>query len=186
MKREDLEALGLEKGVIDSIMALHGKGIEAHKTTAQTAQAELDTVKTQLAEASTTIEGFKKLDIDGIKAAADEWKSKAEQATKDANAQLAQVKFDHALESALNGAKAKNAKAVMALLSTDGLRDANGEFITERFNEQLTKIKSENEYLFDSGTVDPKLVVGGNNQSVVGDSVLDAARNAAGLTPKTA
>lgn len=161
MKREDLKALGLEDSAVDSIMALHGKDIEGHKSKLTTAQAEIDGLKSQLTEASTTIEGFKKLDIDGIKAAADDWEAKAKQAQTDAAKQLAAVKFDHALESALTGAKAKNAKAVQALLSTDALKDANGEFIAERFNEQLEKIKSENDYLFADVKEPPKIITGG-------------------------
>ena len=182
MKREDLKALGLEDGVIDSIMALNGKAIETHKTAAQTAQAELETIKAQLTEANTQIEGFKSLDIEGVKKAADDWKAKAEQATKDAAAQLAAVKFDYALESALTGAKAKSAKAVQALLSTDTLKDANGEFIAERFTEQLEKIKSEHDYLFTDATPAPQIVKGGGNQSVMSDPQLEAMRKGAGLT----
>ena len=182
MKREDLKALGLEDGVIDSIMALNGKAIETHKAAAQNAQAELETVKGQLAEAGATIESFKALKPEELKAAADDWKAKAEQATKDAAAQLAAVKFDYALESALTGAKAKSAKAVQALLSTDTLKDANGEFIAERFTEQLEKIKSEHDYLFTDATPAPQIVKGGGNQSVMSDPQLEAMRKGAGLT----
>lgn len=182
MKREDLKALGLEDGVIDSIMALNGKAIETHKTAAQTAQAELETVKAQLAEAGATIESFKALKPEELKAAADDWKAKAEKAQTDAAAQLAAVKFDYALESALTGAKAKSAKAVQALLITEALKDAKGEFIAERFTEQLEKIKSEHDYLFTDATPAPQIVRGGNNQSVMSDPQLEAMRKGAGLT----
>ena len=181
MKREDLKGLNLPDEAIDSIMALHGKDIESHKTKVSTLQAENDGLKSQVAEANTAIEGFKALDVDGIKAAADDWKAKAEKAQTDAVAQLAAVKFEHALESALSGAKAKNAKAVQALLSTDALKDANGEFIAERFTEQLTKIKSENDYLFADATPAPVIVTGGNSKSVVSDSFDVAMRKGAGL-----
>lgn len=184
MKREDLKTLGLEDAAIDSIMALHGKDIEGFKAQVSTSKTQIDTLTAQVSEANAAIEGFKKLDVEGIKAAADDWKSKAEQATKDAAAQMASLKFDYALEGALSGAKARNAKAVMPLLSRDALTDANGEFIAERFNEQLAKIKSENDYLFEDAQPAPKIVTGGNNKSVVGDPVIDAARKAAGLSPK--
>ena len=186
MKREDLKALELSDDVIEKVMSMHGKGIESLKSNLTTLQAETDGLKTQLTEAGAQIEKFKGMDIDGIKAAADDWKAKAEKAQTDAAAQLAAVKFDHALESALTGAKAKNAKAVQALLSTDALKDANGEFITERFNEQLEKIKSENDYLFADVKEPPKIITGGNNQSVVGDAFEIAMRKGANLaTPQT-
>lgn len=186
MKREDLKALELSDDVIEKVMSMHGKGIESLKSNLTTLQAETDGLKTQLTEAGAQIEKFKGMDIDGIKAAADDWKAKAEKAQTDAAAQLAAVKFDHALESALSGAKAKNAKAVQALLSTDALKDANGEFIAERFAEQLEKIKSENDYLFADAKEPPKIITGGNNQSVVGDAFEIAMRKGANLaTPQT-
>ena len=185
MNKKDLIALGVSEEIADQVIVLHGKDIEGHKSKLTTVQAEIDGLKSQLTEASTTIEGFKKLDIDGIKAAADDWKAKAEQAQTDAAKQLAAVKFDHALETALNGAKVKNAKAVSALLSTDALKynEADGTIIG--LDEQLAKIKSENDYLFADAKPAPQIVTGGKSQSIMGDPVIDAARKAAGLgTPK--
>lgn len=182
MKREDLTKMGLtDEAQIDGIMALHGKGIEKSKADLATLQASADALQAQLTEAGSTIEGFKKLDVEGIKAAANEWKVKAEKAQADSATQLSSLKFDHALDGALVGAKARNAKAVKALLQPDVLKDGNGEFIAERFNEQLATIKSENDYLFEDDTPQPKIVVGGNNKSILSDAVVDAARKAAGL-----
>jgi predicted nucleic acid-binding Zn-ribbon protein len=182
MKREDLKKLELNDEAIDAVMKLHGADIEARKADLAAAQAEVDTLKGQLTEAGTTIEGFKKLDVDGIKAAADEWKAKAEQAALDATAQVSALKFDHALDSALTAAKAKNAKAVKALLKSEDLKLAEDGSIVG-LKEQLETIKSENDYLFDSETPSPKIVAGGKNSSLIGDVVLDAARQAAGVTP---
>jgi len=182
MKREDLKGLNLPDEAIDSIMALHGKDIESHKTKLVTLQTEVDGLKGQLTEAGAQIEKFKVMDVDGIKAAADDWKLKAEKAQTDAAAQLQSLKFDHALEGALTGAKAKNIKAVQSLLSRDALKfnDADGTIIG--LNEQLEKIKSENDYLFQDETPPPTIIKGGNNQSVLKDPQLDAMRKAAGLT----
>ena len=185
MKKQDLIELGIAEDVADKIFALHGKDITKHQTAAETAKAEADTLKAQLAEASKQIEGFKGLDIEGVKKAADDWKAKAEQAQKEAAEQIAQVKFDHALESALSGAKAKNVKAVQALLNKDGLK-LNDDGTIIGLNEQLEKIKSENDYLFADAKPIPEVVLGGNSKSVLGDAMADAARKAAGLvSPKT-
>jgi predicted nucleic acid-binding Zn-ribbon protein len=184
MKREDLTKLGLtDDAVIDAIMAANGKDIESHKAKLVTAQAELDGVKTQLTEAGTTIEGFKKLDVEGIKAAANEWKVKAEQAQADSVKQLSALKFDHALDGALTGAKARNAKAVKALLDMNNLKlnETDGSIIG--LDDQLKKVKETSDYLFESDTPTPRIVVGGNNKSVMSDAVVDAARKAAGLPP---
>lgn len=185
MKREDLTKLGLtDDAVIDKIMALHGSDIETHKGKLTTAQTELDGLKAQLTEAGATIESFKKLDVDGIKAAADEWKTKAEKAQADGAAQVAALRFDHALDGALTGAKAKNAKAVKALLQSDALKfnEADGSIIG--LKEQLEKVKSENDYLFEAEGETPRVVAGGKSQSILGDKTVDAMRAAAGLPAK--
>lgn len=181
MNKEDLKKLGLtDEGVIDQIIVLHGKDIEGHKGKLTTAQAETEGLKSQLAEAGKTIDGFKGLDIEGVKKSADEWKAKAEQAAADSVTQMSALRFDHALDGALTGAKARNAKAVRALLQSDALKlQEDGSILG--LSEQLTKIKSENDYLFESDTQTAKIVLGGNNHSVLSDSVVDAARKAAGL-----
>ena len=184
MKREDLTKLGLTDEQTDAIMKAHGQDIESHKSKLTTLQAEADALKAQVAEAGTAIEGFKKLDVDGIKAAADEWKLKAEKAQADAQSQVASLKYDYALESALTGAKAKNIKAVKALLDGSILKLSEDGSIAG-LKEQLEKVKSENDYLFTSDTPAPQIVKGGNSQSILGDKVMDRAREAAGLvTPK--
>jgi hypothetical protein len=181
MKREDLTKLGLAEDVVDKIMSLHGSDIESHKTKLSTAATELEGVKAQLLEAGKQIEAFKGMNIDQIKASADEWKAKAEQATADGAAKIAALQFDHALDSALTGAKAKNAKAVKALLDMNALKynEADGSVIG--LEDQLKKVKETNDYLFASDAPTPKIVAGGNNQSVIGDPVMLAARKAAGL-----
>lgn len=182
MKREDLKALGLEDAAIESIMKLHGADIESHKATITTLTSERDTFKTQAEEAGVTIEGFKKMKPEELQAAADDYKAKWEQAQTDAKTQLANLKFDHALESALVSAKAKNPKAVQALLSKDALKfnEADGSIIG--LKEQLEAIQKDNDYLFVSDAPPPPVIVkGGNNQSVLGDPQMDAMRKAAGL-----
>ena len=42
MKRKDLEALGLEKEVVDKIMDMNGSGIEAEKSKTRAAEQERD------------------------------------------------------------------------------------------------------------------------------------------------
>lgn len=181
MKREELKALELADDVIDKIMALHGRDVEASKTALTTAQTEIDGLKKQLTDANAAIEGFKKLDVDGIKAAADEWKAKAEQAQKDADKQIAALKFDHALDSALTGAKAKNAKAVRALLNMETLKlnDADGSIVG--LKEQLEALQKENDYLFEGDQPAVKVVAGGQSTKITEDAFSAAARKGAGL-----
>lgn len=181
MNAEDLKKLGLtDEEVIQKIIVAHGKDIEKFKAAGETAKTENDNLKKQLDEASKAIEAFKAMDVDSVKKAADEWKTKAETAQAEATKQIEALKFDHALGDALTGAKAKNGKAVRALLDTSLLKLADDGSISG-LKEQLEKIKTDADYLFDSETVTPKIVTSSNNKQVINDSVVIAARKAAGL-----
>jgi len=181
MKREDLKALGLTDEQIDKVMAENGKDIEKHKSAADTAKTELDGLKTQLSEANKTIEGFKGQDIEGVKKSADEYKAKFEQAQKDAATQISQLKFDHALEGALTASKAKNVKAVKALLELKDLKlkDDDGSIIG--LDDQLKKVKEANAYLFEQEQPLPQVVLNADNKSTITDPVILAMRKSAGL-----
>lgn len=183
MKREDLTKLGIEdKDVIDEIMKLHGSDIESHKSKLATAGDELKTIQEQLTEANKQIEAFKAMKVEDIQKAADDYKAKFEQAQKDAADQVSKLKFDHALDAALTGAKAKNSTAVKALLKSDDLKLSEDGSIVG-LGEQLEKIKSENDYLFESDEKPPTIVTGGTNKPILGDAIVEAARIAAGLSP---
>lgn len=190
MKREDLikvlfgedasDLTDAQKSQVDQIMALHGQSTEALKTKAETAETEAAGFKKQLEDANSVIEGFKRLDVDGIKAAADEWKAKAEKAEADGKAQVAQLKFDQALAAALTGAKAKNPVTVRALLNVDDLKlSKDGALVG--LNEQLAKIKSENDYLFESDKPEVRIIAGASGTTINDDSFLAAMRRGAGL-----
>ena len=172
MKTEFLKSLNLSQEVIDKIMAENGKDIAVEQKKAEKVIQERDSYKlkaesleTQVNDANTEIEKFKDMDIDGIKKAADDWKETAEKAKADADKQISQMKFDYALSAALTGAKAKNTKAVKALLDMDGLKfnDNDGKIVG--LDEQLAQIKTDNDYLFESDEPAPEFVKGTNGGS---------------------
>lgn len=172
MKTEFLKSLNLSQEVIDKIMAENGKDIAVEQKKAEKAIQERDSYKlkaesleTQVNDANTEIQKFKDMDIDGIKKAADDWKETAEKAKADADKQISQMKFDYALSAALTGAKAKNTKAVKALLDMDGLKfnDNDGKIVG--LDEQLAQIKTDNDYLFESDEPAPEFVKGTNGGS---------------------
>jgi predicted nucleic acid-binding Zn-ribbon protein len=160
LKREDLKKLGIDDGVIDQIMALHGQTVEKSKADLAALKTEADGLKNQLSEANSAIEGFKKLDIEGVRKQADEWKAKAEEAQRQAQEQISALKFDTALNGALASAKAKNPKAVQALIDRAALKynEADGSIIG--LKEQLEKVKSEADYLFESDKPAPRFSEG--------------------------
>lgn len=147
MKREFLKELGLTDEQIDKIMSENGKDVEKAKGDLSTKETELASVKEQLETANSKIEEFKEMDVEGIKAAAEDYKTKYEEAQNKSKEELEKLKFEHKIESALSGAKAKNIKAVKALLDMEGLK-LNGDEIVG-LNEQLENIKKENSYMFE-------------------------------------
>jgi len=180
MKREELKELGLDDDMIDKVMKLHGQSTEALKTKAGQAETEAATLKKQIEDANAQIESFKSMDVEGIKAAADDWKAKYEQARKDAEAQVAQLKFDHALDAALAGAKAKSTKAVRALLDLDDLKLAEDGTI-KHLDKQLETLKAEQDFLFESDTPAPRIVAGTTGTQLNTDTFEAAMRKGAGL-----
>ncbi len=110
MKTEFLTELGLEKDVIDKIMAENGKDINAVKEELTTTKEELKQTKEQLETANATIDGFK--DYDDIKEQVADYKAKYEQAEADKQ----KIQDDYAFNSKLEAAAKKaGARAIMAL-----------------------------------------------------------------------
>jgi hypothetical protein len=210
MKKTDLIALGIEdEEVVKQVIILHGKDIESLKARAEKAETELleanqtiegfremdiDSVKSAAEEwkakaekaeadllaANQTIDGFKAMDIGAVQAAAEEWKAKAEKAEADLQEGIRAVRFEYEIDRALTAAKAKNPKAVRALLDLGSVQ-FNEEGVLEGLDSQLEAIKEENDYLFESETPVPRVVSGANSKSVMDDATVDAARRAAGL-----
>ena len=122
---------------------------KTYKSEGETAalREQRDALKSQLKEANDQIESFKGMDIEGVKAKAEEYKQKYEAEQAASEQKLNALKFDYAIESALGAAKAKNVKAARALLNTEALKLTDDGVVG--LNEQLEKIKEENAFLFE-------------------------------------
>lgn len=153
----------LPKEVIDAIMAENGRDINAAKAPF----ADYDSIKQQLTDANKTIDGFKEMDIDGVKRSADEWKAKAEQAQKDADERVAAAQFDNALDIAILAAKAKNNKAVKALLDVETLRKSTNR--DADITAALEAVRKDSAYLFDDGSNPPPVSGAGTGGSAGGN-----------------
>lgn len=139
MERSFLEGLGLEKDAIDQIMTENGKDINREKNKA-------DTLKTQLDAAKSTLKGF-----DGVNVT--ELQTKVAQLTADLtakeeeyNGKIAAMEFDAVIDDAIRGAKARNARAVKALLDIDTLRVSKNQ--KDDITAAIAQVKKDNDYLF--------------------------------------
>lgn len=186
MKTEFLKELGIDKEKIDKIMAENGKDIEALKAQTEkdknalaTRKTELETLKTQLSDANKQIEDFKNLDVEGIKKASADWEQKFKKAQADSEAQIAAMKFDHALEGKLAGSKAKDVSILMGLLKKDDLKLTDDGNILG-LDDQLKKLKEEKDFLFEPDEGTPQITKGGSG-STMPSGADDALRAAMGL-----
>lgn len=156
-----------------------GQYVDKNKFEAK--EKEVETLDEQLETANQQIEDFKEMDIDGVKQAAENYKRKYETEKVNAQKELEKLQFEHAIEKSLTGAKAKNAKAVRALLDLDGLKLNNGEIVG--LNEQLEKIKEENDYLFEGEEEKvPQIIKPGGDDTKASSGVLNISKLAEGAS----
>lgn len=176
MTKEQLEALGLNEEQIAEVFKLNGiavnnaKGdLAAKETELETKTKEVETLQGQLETANTEIESYKEMDVEAIKAAADDYKTKYEAAKTEAEKEIESLKFEHSLESALNKAGAKNVKAAKALLNIEELKDSKN--IDVDIETAITTLKESDDYLF--GQSDPQGTGGslGNGGKGTGKSI---------------
>lgn len=125
MKKEELIKLGLDEETAKKVEAASTEELKGYVE--KTKYSELETVKNQLEESNKTVnkqlEDLKKNtgDAEALKAEIqkiqDENKNKETEYTNN----IKKLKVDNAVELALIGAKAKNTKAVKALLNLENL-----------------------------------------------------------------
>ena len=157
MTRKQLEDLGLTKEQADSVMKINGDDIENAKGTAATEiknlQTEVDGLKTQVGDRDKQLETLKASAGDNADLKKQIEDLQTENATAKANheSELNQLKIDFAVEKALTGAKAKNIKAVKALLELDDAKlDKDGN--VKGPAEQIEKLTSgdDTKFLFEA------------------------------------
>lgn len=146
MTKQQLLDLGLTEEQIPEVFKLNGIAVTNVQGDLTTKETELASVKEQLAQANTQIDGFKDLDVEGIKQASADYKQKFEEAQAKADQDIADLKFEHELEGAIRDSKAKNVKAVKALLDIEALKSSNNR--VEDIKKALETTKTDNDFLF--------------------------------------
>lgn len=156
MKRDFLKALGLSDEQIDKIMAEHGRSVESQKTKIADLEEQLTGYKTQVTERDKQLDSLKKAagDSESLKEQISKLQETNKQSSEAYEAKIKQMGVDNAVNLALTHAKAKNVKAVRALLNLDGA-ELDGETI-KGLDKQIAKLKESEAYLFD-GEVKPTM-----------------------------
>lgn len=170
MTKKDLVAMGLTEEQADKVMeSLDGNFVTKNRFNElneelkkqKEAVEERDKQLTELKKAAGDNETLTKQISDLQKANADQKKAH--------EAEIAQLRLDNAVDTALTAAGAKNSKAVKALLDMGKVTLADdGQLIG--WNEQLTALKESDSYLFtDQGNQNQAPTFQGFQPGVSGD-----------------
>lgn len=141
MKTEFLKGLGLTDDQVTQIMAEHGRDINGEKAKVKAAEDSLADVREKL-------KAFDGVNVDELKTSVATLKSDLDKKDKDYAAKLADLEFDRVLEASLSGSKARNTKAVAALLDVAALKASKNQGAD--IMAALESIKKDNSYLFET------------------------------------
>ncbi|EJU1321887.1 phage scaffolding protein [Listeria monocytogenes] len=171
MQREYLKGLGLDDEVINKVMAENGKDITAAKQQLSEVEAERDGLKSQLTQRDKDIDDLKKDSgtSEELKKQIEDLQQKNTDLESNYQSEIAETKKNSAIELALASAKAKNPKAVRALLDNDKL-ELTKEGL-KGLDEQLGALQESDAYLFaqESENVALKWGVSGNQTGGTGE-----------------
>lgn len=153
MTRKQLEDLGVSKEQIDAIMKINGEDIENAKQDNKNLETEVKNLKAQINDRDTQLETLKASagDNETLKQQIADLQNENTKAKETHESELNQLKVDFAVEKALTGAKARNVKAVKALLDlSDAKLDKEGN--VKGLSEQIEKLTSgdDTKFLFDT------------------------------------
>lgn len=149
MKTEELKEIGLNDEQIAAVFKLRGQEVEEYnnlKKEYETLKTENENYKSQVASANEQIEAFKDMDIDSIKASAEEYKNKYEEAQIKAKEDIERINLNNAIDLGLVNAGSRNLKAAKALLDIDSLKDSKN--LNDDLKAQIEGLKESDSYLF--------------------------------------
>lgn len=161
MKRKFLEDLGIEKEVVDKIMAENGTDIEAAKADYDSLKKELETGKQQLTERDRQLEDLKKGsgDNEALQKQIAELQAANGEVQKKHEAELKELKLSTAIKLAL-GEAAQDAELVSGLFDKSKLILSDEGKVTG-LEEQLKTLKKEKAFLFKEEKANQPQIKGG-------------------------
>lgn len=178
MKREELKELGLTDDQATAVINAYSEALKGYVPKARLDEviAERNGLKDQITERDKQIDTLKASagDNQALKDQIAQLQTQNSEATKAFKAQLEQVKLDNAVNMALTGAKAKNTKAVRALLDLAKAKVGEDGKV-EGLDAQIKAIQKSDGYLFEAAEpatapqtkltgITPKDGAGGNPQ----------------------
>lgn len=159
MTKKELEDLGLSKEQVEAVLKINNTDMEDAKATSsaelKNLQTEVSGLKTQVADRDKQLETLKATagDNEALKTQIADLQAENTKTKATHEAEMNQLKIDFSVEKALTGAKAKNIKAVKALLELgDAKLDKDGT--VKGLQEQIDKLVADEgtKFLFDIPT----------------------------------
>lgn len=147
MKREDISKIfeGATDEQISAVLNINSADIGKAKSKLE---EERDAYKTQLNDATTRLKAFEGVDVKDLQGKITALNQQLADQKAAFDKQLADRDFDDLLNGAITKSKARNVKAVRALLDLEAIRASKNQ--TADLEAALNKVKEENDYLFTS------------------------------------
>ena len=182
MKRKFLEDMGLSKEQVDAILDENSQDIGKAKaeftsiqTELQNAKTEIEGLNNQLSERDTQLSELKNStgDVEALKQQISDLQTANKTKEDEHKAEMKQLKMDMAVETALIGAKAKNIKAVKALLNLEGA-ELGEDGTVKGLAEQILNLSKadDSKFLFDSA----KTIVKGAKIGEGSDDIIEGGK----------
>ncbi len=134
MKREELEALGLNKEQIDKVLGIHHREHDPVKKELEAAQGELRAEKEKASAQEAAIKDLKKnlaefkdADVGGMRQKIETLEADIRAKEESHQKEIADRDFNDLLKEGIAEAKGKNARAITALLDMDALKSSKNQ-----------------------------------------------------------
>lgn len=101
MKKEELEAKGLDAEQIKFVMSENGKSITKYQKKVEEQDQKLEELQKKLEVSESTLKGFEDADIEGLKAKLEEYETKVAQLEQEAATERLQREYDNAIKNGL-------------------------------------------------------------------------------------
>lgn len=181
MKREDIKKIfeNATDEQISAVLDINSADIGGAK---KKIEEERDNYKRQLDTAMQKLDGFKDVNVEELKGQIATLTTTLANEKANFEKQLADRDFDDLLNGAISASKAKNVKAVRALLDVEAIRASKNQ--SDDIKAALEKVREENDYLFTSDEPIDNPNFTGMTGGGTGADVSDAMRAVMGLPPE--
>lgn len=166
MNRDFLKEQGLSDEQIESVMKEHGKTLNDTKTKADKVdglESQIADLTGQIQDRDTQLEDLKKVDAKALQKTIDDLQESNKNKDTEYQDKLDKQAKDFAIDNYLRDQKARNPKAVKALLDLESISFKNNKLTG--IDEQVTPLRESEDYLFDTDKPpvnDPQIVTSGN------------------------